>query len=349
MSLWQRIFGRSKPAPEFVPVYPALSSGRVSSPIITAEELRSALHYEPETGVFSWRENRGSVMKAGDEAGTLNPQGYRFIRLGGRTYRAHRLAWLYMTGKWPEEDVDHINRIPGDNSWANLRAATRSQNCANQRTPKHNTSGFKGVTRARCKDRWEAHIIVKGKKIYLGRYDSPEQAHAAYVAGAAKLCGEFANPGNEYSGVAYSRTKTPEEELSLRAQTPDHYKSGRIKPWNKPRASRIIAEGVVGDMRAVGFDGACTIPEMDEWITEHIKRNNLDIGGLTYTPIRAAIKKCSGIRFEIRRLKDDPAYESLRNRHKARKGFVPERAWIFIIGPEMEAVAEEAQLNRRAA
>lgn len=149
--------------------------------------------------------------------------------------------------------------------------------------------------------------------------------------------------------VACPPTFSPEFKASFPEQKPVRKHINRTKPWNKPKACRNIAAGVLSDMRAAGFDGACTCPEMDEWITNHCEQNNLDIGGLSYTSIRAAIKKCSGIRFENRRLKDNPAYEFLRNRHRARKQFVPERCWIFIVEQEPDHVEASLQLNRRAA
>lgn len=148
--------------------------------------------------------------------------------------------------------------------------------------------------------------------------------------------------------VACPPTFSPEFRASFSEHKPDRPRINRTKPWNKPKACRNIATGVLADMRAAGFDGACTCPEMDEWITTHVEQNGLNIGGLSYTSIRATIKKCSGVRFENRRLKDDPAYEFLRNRHRARKGFIPERAWIFII-EEPDHVEASVQPNRRAA
>ncbi len=141
----------------------------------------------------------------------------------------------------------------------------------------------------------------------------------------------------------------PEFIAGIVEQKPERKNTNRRKPWNKPRACRNIAAGVLEDMRAAGFEGACTCEEMNEWIDEHVKAHAMDIGGLTHTSIRAAIKRCIGVRFENRRLKADPAYEALRRRNIARKQFVPERAWIFIIDSEPELVEAGVQLEKRAA
>lgn len=149
--------------------------------------------------------------------------------------------------------------------------------------------------------------------------------------------------------VAEPERARPVQQVDRWHTVPAPKRKHHAKPWNKPKALRNISAGVVADMRAAGFYGACTVSEVNEWITEHVQANALNIGGLTYTSIRAAIKQCSGVRCENRRLLIDPAYEPLRNRHKARKQFLPDRCWIFIIDAEPEQVEATAQLDRRAA
>lgn len=149
--------------------------------------------------------------------------------------------------------------------------------------------------------------------------------------------------------VAESQQTRPVQHIARWPTVPASKRKHHTKPWNKEKALRNISAGVVADMRAAGFYGACTVSEINEWITEHAQANALNIAGLTYTSIRAAIKQCSGVRCEIRRLLIDPAYESLRARHKARKQFLPDRCWIFIIDEEPEHVEAEVQPNRRAA
>lgn len=158
---------------------------------LTQERLKALLDYEPATGVFRWRVWRPNGVKPGDEAGTVGKsRGYRNIKVDKRTYLASRLAWLYMTGEWPDARVDHKDLDKINNRWGNLRAATMRQNQHNKTLTKANTTGFKGVTRHRQK--WQAHIRVDGCLQYLGTFDNPERAHAAYVAAATRHFGTFA-------------------------------------------------------------------------------------------------------------------------------------------------------------
>ena len=157
---------------------------------LTASRLRDVLDYDQLTGVFTWRvANRNA--KIGAVAGTLNKQtGYRLIKVDGFDYLAHRLAHLHVTGAWPASCVDHVNLDRADNRWANLRPATRLQNAHNRGLTSSNSSGFKGVSASR--GGWQANIRVNGKLKFLGRYPSPEAAHAAYAAAALQSFGHFA-------------------------------------------------------------------------------------------------------------------------------------------------------------
>lgn len=160
--------------------------------MITAERLRELLHYDPETGVFTRLSCRCHSELLGQPAGCLDSKGYIRIRVDGRKYRAHRLAWLYMTGFWPEDDVDHKDVDPSNNRWANLRKATKAQNTRNSRRPANNTSGYKGASWNIAAQKWVGTIGHNGEKIYLGCFDTPEAAHAAYCAAAQRLHGAFA-------------------------------------------------------------------------------------------------------------------------------------------------------------
>jgi HNH endonuclease/AP2 domain len=159
-------------------------------PRITRARLRELLDYNKETGEFRWRKRMNHSAKAGDVAGTLHPDGYRMIRIKGRDYRAHHLAWLYTVGRWCSRLIDHRDGDPSNNRWNNLRRATASQNGANARRRSNNSSGFKGVSRHRS--RWRASIRKNRRTHHLGIFSTPEAAHAAYVAGARRLFGEFA-------------------------------------------------------------------------------------------------------------------------------------------------------------
>lgn len=158
---------------------------------LTQEYLKSILDYDPATGVFTRLVNRQCV-KAGERAGYATEHGYIRIGIAGKGHRAHRLAWLFMTGEWPGGQIDHINGVREDNRWANLREATHGQNRMNAMSPL-NKCGLKGVTRNG--NNWMAQIRVQKQRIYLGTFASKEDAHAAYCAAADKHFGEFANYG----------------------------------------------------------------------------------------------------------------------------------------------------------
>lgn len=162
--------------------------------MLTAERLRQVLHYDPATGIFTWRVRTSSRAAAGSRAGFSRKDGYRLIGIDGEIYLEHRLAWLYVKGEWPEKDIDHEDVDPSNNRFGNLRPATHSQNHCNKKTPANNTSGFKGVSWNK-KDRvWQALIKLRGKSHYLGGFGDPAEAHAAYCAASAKLHGEFGRP-----------------------------------------------------------------------------------------------------------------------------------------------------------
>ena len=161
---------------------------------LTQERLMELLHYDPESGIFRWRKDRNSRMRAGDLAGSEH-EGYTFIGVEYGRYPAHRLAWFYMTGEWPEGMVDHKNVCPSDNRWANLRLADYSQQRANTFKSSRNKSGFKGISWQPHAKAWMAMICHKGKQIYLGHYRKPEDAHAAYAKKASELFGEYARAG----------------------------------------------------------------------------------------------------------------------------------------------------------
>jgi hypothetical protein len=110
----------------------------------------------------------------------------------GRRFQAHRLAWLYVYGEWPNGAIDHINRDPGDNRISNLRLATPTQNNANRARPACNTSGVKGVSWIGKSRKWQAQITVHGRQKYLGRFSEKDLAVQAYRKAASAYFGEFA-------------------------------------------------------------------------------------------------------------------------------------------------------------
>jgi hypothetical protein len=175
---------------------------RVRTPLkgaeLTAELLRSVLHYDPHSGAFTWLETRSPKAIAGTCAGTVHvSQGGTYrrvqIRLGNKNYGAHRLAWLYAHGEWPPGDIDHKDGDATNNALGNLRLATKRQNQGNRGVSKNSHSGVKGVCPRPHKKRPWAAFIAKGKKsIYLGAFETVEAASDAYDAAARKLFGEFA-------------------------------------------------------------------------------------------------------------------------------------------------------------
>ena len=156
---------------------------------ITAERLRELLHYEPETGIFTWKVGSANQVKVGDAAGSQNGLGYLHVRLQRRLYSAHRLAWLHFHGVWPVDQLDHINRIRTDNRIANLREVSHKQNGQNASKSRSNTSGYPGVYWDKQHSKWVARIMHNRKNIYLGYFATIEEALSARKAGELKYWG----------------------------------------------------------------------------------------------------------------------------------------------------------------
>ena len=97
---------------------------------MTQAELKSILSYDPDTGVFLWLESRRGVT-AGTVAGSTRHDGYQSIRVRRKSYLAHRLAWLYTHGEWPEKNIDHIDHDPSNNRVSNLRDVPQTVNNRN--------------------------------------------------------------------------------------------------------------------------------------------------------------------------------------------------------------------------
>lgn len=158
---------------------------------LPAARLRELLCYDPETGVFTWRQNVGrwGRVKAGTVAGGVNAHGHVVIRVQGASIYAHRIAFLLMTGEFPSFSVDHLDGVKTNNAWANLRDVSQHTNTENRRTPtRGKASGLPlGVSIDRRDNRIRADITVKGKAISLGRFNTPEEAHAAYVEAKRRL------------------------------------------------------------------------------------------------------------------------------------------------------------------
>ena len=161
----------------------------------TRAEVLDLLDYDPETGIFRWKiekNSHGGKIYPGSLAGT-SKDGYCQIKLFGIVYRAHHLAWLIMTGEWPDRsrDVDHRNRDRSDNRWDNLRYATRAQNNINGAPHRNNKSGTKGVSFVTRTGLWDARIKVNGKVLTLGQHQRLDDAVAARREAENRIYGEF--------------------------------------------------------------------------------------------------------------------------------------------------------------
>lgn len=172
----------------------------MSAPYLDASTVKELLHYEPESGVFTWLPRKGkktwNTRYAGKEAGfDWTPTGsgvsYRSIRIFDWPFLGHRLAFLYMTGEWPAHEVDHADGDGLNNKWANLRAASKAQNGANCKAKKNNKSGFKGVSYCKATNKFRATIQAEGKWKWLGGFSTAEEAAEAYAEASKSLHGEF--------------------------------------------------------------------------------------------------------------------------------------------------------------
>jgi hypothetical protein len=173
---------------------------RCTLPEVPIARLRELFDYNPDTGALRWRISPSMRTKAGDPCGFLNrnekgrPIGIR-ISINGHQHYAHRLIWALHHGFWPERFlmIDHKNGDPADNRIANLRIATGSQNAGNSARQSNSGTGFKGVTRNGRG--WQASLTTATKDYYLGTFDTPQEAHAAYWGAAQVYFGDFACNG----------------------------------------------------------------------------------------------------------------------------------------------------------
>jgi hypothetical protein len=163
-----------------------LADGR---PEMTQKRLRQLLDYDPQTGAFHWLAPRGG-RSSGEMTGAIS-NGYLCIRIDGVRYQAHRLAWLYVHGKWPANHLDHINRNRADNRLENLREATPSQNSMNAREGSNSSTGIRGVSVDRRSGKYLARIRANGKNVNLGYYADVTDARDAREKAEIKFFGEF--------------------------------------------------------------------------------------------------------------------------------------------------------------
>lgn len=158
---------------------------------LTQERLKELVHYDPETGHFTWRVTIRRA-RAGHRLGSTMPIGYRVVWIDGVCCYEHRLAWLYMTGAHPTQHIDHISGDKGDNRWANLREATRSQNLQNMARRKDNQTGVKGVSWSNREQAYRARLYVHGREKQIGLFRTIDAARTAIEAAREKYHQEFA-------------------------------------------------------------------------------------------------------------------------------------------------------------
>lgn len=161
--------------------------------MITAQVLRELIDFDPDVGVFIWLKTCGSRGVSGRKMfGCSNGRGHLDIRIMGKKYKAHRLAWLHYYGRWPDGFIDHVNGDGEDNRICNLRECSQSQNMANARKRSDNKSGFKGVCWSSNARKWMAYINESGKRRHIGYFPEKEDAAAAYAREAERCFGSFA-------------------------------------------------------------------------------------------------------------------------------------------------------------
>ena len=159
----------------------------------TPSFVLASLDYDPETGLFVWKHVPGKKNPYEGKAAfaVSDGSGYLVGSLNGKMLRAHRVAWVFISGDWPVQEIDHINGDKSDNRAVNLREVSRTQNMHNRSITSANSSGFKGVTwNAQC-GKWQAQGRQNGKNRYLGLFEKIEDAAAAYRDFSAVEHGEF--------------------------------------------------------------------------------------------------------------------------------------------------------------
>lgn len=153
---------------------------------LTQERLHNLLSYNPETGIFAWQERTSPRVSIGDRAGVIAKNGRRYITIDGDKFMAHRLAWFYVNGEWPESDLRQKNNDFDDCRWDNLEEVSRSVASRNRALDGRNKSGYRGVSQTKS-GRWTAFITREYKQLCLGVFDTPEEASAAFELAASEL------------------------------------------------------------------------------------------------------------------------------------------------------------------
>lgn len=162
---------------------------------LTQEYLKSILNYNPETGIFTWRKRISHLREVGDVAGYFDRKnGYSRIIIKGARFNAHNLAYFLVYGVLLK-NIDHINGVKNDNRILNLRESTISENCMNRIISSNNTSGVKGVSWDKTRQRWVARICANGRNFHIGWYEDLNDAKKSIKIARERLHGEFSNHG----------------------------------------------------------------------------------------------------------------------------------------------------------
>lgn len=157
--------------------------------MLSQSRLKEVLHYDPDTGVFTWLVKLGGRHNIGTIANSVDGKGYIRIQIDGRRYRAHRLAWFYVYGNWPKNNIDHRDRNRKNNRINNLRDRTQAENMRNTGMRPDNTSGYKGVTWDKVNQKWKAQMQVDGRMKFLGRFSKIKDAVSARNAAEKTIKG----------------------------------------------------------------------------------------------------------------------------------------------------------------
>jgi hypothetical protein len=163
----------------------------MSETILTQEYIKNILNYDELTGEFTARLKRKN-LNIGDKAGTIMQTGYVCLSIDDKKYTGHEIAWLYVTGKFPKETIDHIDGNRANNVFSNLREATYSQNSSNRGLQSNNTSGVKGVCWDKATNKWRARVKLNNKYINLGRFSDISKAEEVVRQAREKYHGAFA-------------------------------------------------------------------------------------------------------------------------------------------------------------
>lgn len=158
--------------------------------MITQERIRYLFTYDPIDGSFVRRKRTANMSKVGEKAGSVNSKGYIVMKVDGKAYKAHRLAWLWWHGEWPKDQIDHINGDKQDNRIDNLRVVSNSENCQNKIKPYKNSKIARGVRydeRPGRVKRYESRLTVNGVRIFLGSFNTVEEAYEAYISAKMRL------------------------------------------------------------------------------------------------------------------------------------------------------------------